>query len=98
MDEVFGEENSIVTIKFSKTSALGSELLEDTCDYILWYVKNKNSIKYRPLYKQKTIGNVGASKYKREMVFPGLYCSPPGEVSATCLNPFPQLDRIQFPL
>jgi len=73
MDEVFGENNSIVLIKFSKTSALGTEFLEDTCDYILWYCKNREYIKYRGLFRGKYVGKKGASKYKREMIAPGIY-------------------------
>jgi len=73
MDEVFGEENSAVVIKFSKTSALGSEFLEDTCDYILWYFRKRQSAKYRGLFKIKKAGFEGATKYKHEMIAPSIY-------------------------
>ena len=35
MDEVFGPENFVVTIKFSKTSGLGGKFLDETFDYLI---------------------------------------------------------------
>jgi adenine-specific DNA-methyltransferase len=34
---------------------LGSELLEGTVDYLLWYAKLKDHVKYRPLYRYKSV-------------------------------------------
>ena len=51
MDEVFGESNFISLIPFAKTSGATSSQLAATCDYILWYAKNKATSvsKYRQL-------------------------------------------------
>src|ERR1022692_2281346 len=51
MDEVFGENHFIALIPFAKTSGATSSQLAATCDYILWYAKNKPASvsKYRQL-------------------------------------------------
>jgi adenine-specific DNA-methyltransferase len=53
MDEVFGSENYINQIVFQKTGYLGSDFLDSTYDYIIWYSKKKESIKYRQLYTER---------------------------------------------
>ncbi len=63
MDEVFGEENIITLIPFSKTGGQSSDLLSSVCDYILWYAKNLGSVKYRQLYFQKERGGTGSGEY-----------------------------------
>ena len=46
MDEVFGEENFISEIVFTKTRSLvSSDFVTTICDYILWYAKNRDSAK-----------------------------------------------------
>ena len=54
MDEVFGIGNCISTIWFSKTTGQASSLLPSSGDYILWYCKDRNKVKYRQLYWKKT--------------------------------------------
>lgn len=63
MDEVFGSENFVNQITFAKTSSQTVILLPGTADYILWYSKNRDLTKYRPLYRDKTVGDDGAEKY-----------------------------------
>jgi len=53
MDEVFGSENFCGCITFKKTTGQSTELLASVYDYILWYSKNKETVKYRPLHGQK---------------------------------------------
>ena len=50
MDEIFGKENFIVTIIFTKTGAHSGEFLEPINNYIIWYSKNKKNVKYHPLF------------------------------------------------
>jgi len=51
MDEVFGVGNFVSLITFKKKNMpLGSKLLEQMNDYIIWYSKNKELIKFRKLY------------------------------------------------
>jgi adenine-specific DNA-methyltransferase len=53
MDEVLKPNNSVMVIPFrKKTMPLGAKTLEGMCDYLLWYAKAKNSVKYRQLYRQ----------------------------------------------
>ncbi|MBW3565435.1 MAG: site-specific DNA-methyltransferase [Acidobacteria bacterium] len=52
LDEVFGAHNKIELISFrKKTMPLGGQLLEGNCDYLLWYAKDREQAKYRPLYQ-----------------------------------------------
>lgn len=53
MDEVFGDENAIVTIYFRKTTTQSGDFLADTNDYLIWYVKNKSLAKFRPLQQER---------------------------------------------
>ncbi len=73
MDEVFGEGNFVSVVSFSKTSSLGSILLDSTFDYISWYCRNVNHIKFRRLYLEKQLGGIGASQYNFDMIAPGIY-------------------------
>ena len=54
MDEVFGEENFVSQIAFSKTSGLESvSRMSASSDYILWFAKDGKQAKYRPVYLMK---------------------------------------------
>ncbi len=61
MDEVFGSENFIVMISYSTTGGFNTATLSRAGDYILWYAKKANSIKYRQLYfkKKSPLGDPG---------------------------------------
>lgn len=55
MDEVFGSENFVCLITFRKRlMPLGSKTLEEMANFIVWYAKDKQNIKYRQLYKKVT--------------------------------------------
>jgi len=52
LDEVFGVGNRVELISFrKKTMPLGGRLLEGNCDYILWYAKDKEQVKYHSLFR-----------------------------------------------
>jgi adenine-specific DNA-methyltransferase len=54
MDEVFGEEGQVNLIVFQKTSSSTSGYLGNVADYLLWYAKRKEALKFRePLYEKK---------------------------------------------
>lgn len=56
MDEVFGEENFCAIIPFrKKTMPMGTVLLEQMSDYLLWYGKDKENVKYRQLFIDKDV-------------------------------------------
>lgn len=51
LDEVFHPENFCRIINFRKKNMpLGSKLLESTSDYIIWYAKDKQSVKFHNIY------------------------------------------------
>ena len=52
MDEVFGADNRIATISFATTSGSSTAHLPQVADYLLWYAKNKEQVKYRQLYEE----------------------------------------------
>jgi adenine-specific DNA-methyltransferase len=63
MDEVFGADNFVSLITFSKTTGATVVMLPGTSDYIVWYAKKKESAKYRRLFSTKAIGGEGSEKY-----------------------------------
>ena len=56
LDEVFGPENFFSLITFKKTLPLGSSGLAGISDYLLWYCRKKEQIKFRDLYVEKPVG------------------------------------------
>ncbi|TEB09342.1 site-specific DNA-methyltransferase [Pelotomaculum propionicicum] len=63
MDEVFGVGNFISMITFQKTGGIASNNLGSTVDYLLWYAKDKNSVKYRQLYLTRNVGDTSLDRY-----------------------------------
>lgn len=63
LDEVFGRENFVAMVAFAKTTGFSGALLDTTTDYLLWYARDKGSIKYRQLFSLKTLGKEGAEHY-----------------------------------
>lgn len=60
LDEVFGEENSIGTIIFRKTGHAESLFIPQIHDFLLWYGKSKELLKFNQQYKEKsTVGLEG---------------------------------------
>jgi len=56
MDEVFGMDNFVAIIPFrKKTMPMGTKLLEQMADFIVWYAKDKKFTKYKRLYKAKSV-------------------------------------------
>jgi adenine-specific DNA-methyltransferase len=53
LDEVFGYENFVSLITYTKTAALGAKLLGGSSDYIIWYAKDKSQVKYNQLFKER---------------------------------------------
>ena len=56
MDEVFGSENFVSQIIFKKSLPLGASNIPTISDYIIWYSKKKEELKYRQLYSDKRFG------------------------------------------
>jgi len=64
MDEVFGSENFISIIVLKKTSAPTDKYIPNISDFIIWYAKDKQKVKYHPLFLEKVPGEEGTSQYK----------------------------------
>ncbi|ELR73301.1 Putative DNA methylase [Fulvivirga imtechensis AK7] len=64
MDEVFGSENFVSMISYVTTTGFKSVTLSRSGDYIIWYGKKKDTIKYKQLFLEKTLGSQGATAYK----------------------------------
>jgi adenine-specific DNA-methyltransferase len=64
MDEVFGNENAVSCIVFAKTSSSTGDYLGPTFDYLLWYARRKEVLKYRKALRRKAPGQKGGTGYK----------------------------------
>lgn len=53
MDEVFGSDNFLSQINFRTAMTKPTKGLNNVFDYILWYAKDKDLHKYRPIYTEK---------------------------------------------
>lgn len=62
MDETFGKDNFVSVITIRKTRSATAELLANTSDFLVWYAKKKDTIKFRQLYTDK-LDNESADRY-----------------------------------
>ena len=94
MDEIFGDKNFVVTLKFAKTSSLGGKYIDETCDYILWYAKNISDLKSRNVFiaKDPTDPRTSAGEYKNFWLGFGEYLT---EKKATTLGVSSDLPRFR---
>jgi len=65
LDEVFGSENCCSVISFATTTTTTGRYLPGTTDFLLWYAKDIDRAKYRGLFRDKAIGESGASNYNK---------------------------------
>ncbi len=64
MDEVFGSENFCSQISYVTTTTASGNLLNKVNDFVIWYSKTKENIKFRPLYLDKEIETVAKGSYE----------------------------------
>jgi len=60
LDDVFGNGNFCSLIYFSTTTGQASKLLPSAGDYIVWYARDKQFVKYRQLFHDKTGGDLAS--------------------------------------
>jgi adenine-specific DNA-methyltransferase len=65
MDEVFGAENFMSVVAFAKTTGATVNFLPSTSDYLIWYAKDLQLVKFRQIYLDKQVGGEGATNYNR---------------------------------
>ena len=63
LDEVFGPDHFCGVITVRKTSAPTDLLVPTIADFILWYGRDRERIKYRQLYLEKVVGEEGGTIY-----------------------------------
>ena len=67
LDEVFGTQNYCAQITFVTTTSLDSTGEQKSpgivCNYLLWYAKDKDQLKYRQLYLPKAQGKSTETAY-----------------------------------
>lgn len=63
LDEIFGEENYINQISFTKTQPLGAKFLPVTADFLILYGKDKLKTKFHQLFEKKEIGKNTGYKF-----------------------------------
>jgi adenine-specific DNA-methyltransferase len=68
MDEVFGDVNCVSVITVQKTGGLSTSSLKNVADFVLWYAKDKEQIKYRRLLRRKELGVGHGSGARYDMV------------------------------
>ena len=58
MDEIFGAGNRVATISYATTGGSSASTLPEVADYLLWYAKDRQRVKYRQLYEPLTRAEV----------------------------------------
>jgi adenine-specific DNA-methyltransferase len=64
MDEVFGEQNICAQLTVTKTASQSAELIAGTADYVLWYAKNRDVVKFRAPLTPKGLETDKAGVYR----------------------------------
>lgn len=65
LDEIFGAEHFCGLITFVKTSAQEAIRLPSVCDYLLWYAKDIEKVKFRKIWSPKSVDDPGTAEYNR---------------------------------
>ena len=63
MDEVFGDGDLVSLITFKKSSSATERYLSSTSDYVLWYAKQIDRLKYRARKQSRVPGGPGGAAY-----------------------------------
>ncbi len=53
LDEVFGRENFVAVVAFVKTGGKAAAELDTVTDYLLWYARDKLTMKFRQVYEPR---------------------------------------------
>jgi len=88
IDEVFGPGNFASQIAFQKTSGTTTTTIPTTCDYLLWYARDVERLKFRKLFQKQNAGSAGAVEYKRVELADG---------SLTPISDFIEEGRLKLP-
>jgi adenine-specific DNA-methyltransferase len=75
LDEIFGVENFINVIVVLKRSPQPDDFLSTVTDYLLWYGKNRQTTKFRNIFKPKEVNNDESTT--SDLTSSHYYSSPP---------------------
>jgi adenine-specific DNA-methyltransferase len=71
LDEVFGAHNFVSQISFLKTSSSTGRNLGTVTDYLIWYARDIEHVKYRQLYRPRELADPGAKPYNKLLLSDG---------------------------
>ncbi len=63
LDEVFGMDNFVAIVSFRKRTSATADYLGEVNDYLLWYARDYDQLKYRSLFAQKLSGGDDVDHY-----------------------------------
>jgi adenine-specific DNA-methyltransferase len=66
LDEVFGSKGFVSQISYKTTTGATADVLAGVQDYILWYAKDRDRLKWRPLYALRSVDEDGNYRFVRE--------------------------------
>ena len=71
MDEVFGDDNFCASLPFQKTAGGAVSFITSDLDYLLWYSKKREFVKYRPVKVPKDFSQLKSYRYAtRDLLSP----------------------------
>jgi adenine-specific DNA-methyltransferase len=79
LDEVFGSPNFMALIAFKKTGFASTNELASTCDYILWYVRDRENAFVRQVFTERNLEDKDFQFYDTVQYPSGERRSPTGE-------------------
>lgn len=63
LDEVFGRNCFISQIAFIRAAGRSAAFIDDVYDVLLWYCKDRSRTIYRPIYRWRSLAELGAFDY-----------------------------------
>ncbi|MCO6457054.1 MAG: site-specific DNA-methyltransferase [Pirellulaceae bacterium] len=93
LDEVFGESNFISQISTKTSGGSTGAYLSGVTDFVVWYAKSKDAMKFRVPLRVKAVGQSGAEKYSR-LRFADLTVRPLSRSERSGLEPVPPKARV----
>ena len=63
LDEIFGAQNFCSVIQVQKTGSQAGNLLATTVDFLLWFAKSKQRVRYTQMYLPRVAGHVSSDRY-----------------------------------
>jgi adenine-specific DNA-methyltransferase len=71
MDEVFGASNAVSLITIQKAGSTFSRYLGGTSDFLLWYAKDIEKLKYRPVFTSRRMTSEDSGRFTLAQVAVG---------------------------